>query len=118
MSSATQCAFSDTVYGSEDYQASTPLSHHVHFADTPMVYVPAAYPVYTDYYIPADDDMGPPAGDGADTATDQPSPDAEEPATDTPTGSPSHKMGLRHPRYSRRVQSKSEPSTSSSAVED
>jgi hypothetical protein len=125
--SATQGACSETTYGSQDYQASTPIPHHVHFANSPVVYVPGVYPVYTDFYIPTEDEMGPVVSsrntsDETGSVTDRASSAAEESVVESDTeprpGSPNSKICWRKPWYSKRVQSKSEPSTSSSAIED
>jgi hypothetical protein len=93
-----------------------------------VVYVPGIYPVYTDFYIPTEDEMGPVvssrnASDETDSVTDRVSSAAAEGSvieadTGSRPGSPTPKVCWRKPRYSKRVQSKSEPSTSSSAVED
>lgn len=124
MDSAGHYAFSESTQ-EEDYQATTPTSNHVHFASTTMIYVPAHYPVYTDYYIPPDDEYDTLAAVPTEELADEvasPSPTAREPdenaVQEESARSPSPATGLRYPRYSRRVQSKSEPSTSSSAVED
>lgn len=125
--SAAQGAISETTCGSEGYQASTPIPHHVHFANSPVVYVPGVYPVYTDYYIPTEDEMGPVVSsrntsDETGSVTDRRSSAANEPIAgadiESRSESPTPEACWRKPRYSKRVQSKSEPSTSSSGLED
>ena len=109
-------------WGSEDLDdgEDNAASQHIHFAPLPIMYVPGVYPVYPEIAQLPGDPFGRESKLNHEDL-DQPSMSMEDHATGASTCSSDRRgggLGLRHPRYSRRVQSKSEPSSSGTTSED
>lgn len=84
------------------------------------MYVPWVYPVYSEFPLPLDNDSEH-VSTVQNEGLDQPLPLTKEDTQDASAESPSVDSmgtGLRYPRYSRRLQSKSEPSSSGTTSEE
>lgn len=95
-------------------------SQHIHLAPVPVMYVPGVYPVYSEFpHLPQHSSEQEPTSQDGHLSPRSSSGDCGH-ATEVSTepGVPeSRGVGLRYPRYSKRVQSKSDPSGSGTTSE-
>ena len=106
-----------TNWGSDKYEGNFEVqqTQHIQFAPMPTMYIPGVYPVYSEFPQLSEGSTEQGATSHEDSLAQQtPSISASDTATADTAESASIEglgKGLRHPRYSRRVQSKSEPSS-------
>lgn len=110
-------------WGSEDVggQEFSTGSQHVHFAPVPILYVPGIYPVYSEFPQLSHHDSEQGTTFHNEEDANEPSASTDDHTTEASAesaGLEGRGTGLRHPRYSRRVQSKSEPSSSGTTSEE